>query len=306
MHFGGGSVRSGWYQVAFEREIRNDITPLGIEKPLVAAKTPRGIRIFDGICPHRGANLGYGGKVAADAIICPFHGKPIRMGHADGSKYCVTERPALTVGGLVFVCLSPEIDTGFRAALLELDKDHYFVAGFTLEVNAPAELVIENGFDATHFHPVHRVCKPPRLEIIPSSDRELRAAGEFVLPPSPWQKSAKDGDPVAVPYCATSFGPGLILSSMGGHHPYSVLTSATPVSKRKALVRLSLIVPPGPHGKAPVPASCEYLLEQSKKGLEADMVIWNHMDFDSPVHYSPEDNTVIEYRKFLNRFPSVT
>jgi ribosomal protein S12 methylthiotransferase accessory factor len=61
-------MRSGWFQVAFERELSRDVTALEIEKPLIAVRTASAIRVFAAVCPHRGAHLGHGGRLDQDAI----------------------------------------------------------------------------------------------------------------------------------------------------------------------------------------------------------------------------------------------
>lgn len=302
-------MRSGWYQVAYVKELKNAVTPLEVEKPLIAVKSGTQVRVFDAICPHRGAHLGYGGELTADGIVCPFHAKTIRMGAEKpcaqecGSGYYVNEYQTLTIGGLVFVLIPPADKPDLPNVLRELDQDHFFVPGFTLRVQAPAELIIENGFDATHFHPVHQVCRHPDLAVVESRFGELRATGTFLLPPTKWQQKVTDTNVIPVPYTALGLSPGIILSQLAGESPYWVLTSATPISKKEALLRLSVIVPPGADGKAPSPSSCEYLLSQSQKGLQSDLTIWRHMDHSSPSRYAPEDGAVIEFRRFLNRFP---
>src|SRR5689334_9118972 len=57
-------IYNGWYQVAFERDLTADVTPANIgTHPLALVRTETGVRAVDGVCPHRGAHLGYGGKL---------------------------------------------------------------------------------------------------------------------------------------------------------------------------------------------------------------------------------------------------
>ncbi|HEX3763071.1 MAG TPA: Rieske 2Fe-2S domain-containing protein [Kofleriaceae bacterium] len=296
-------MRSGWFQVAFERELSHDVTTLEIEKPLIAVRTGRELRVFDAVCPHRGAHLGHGGRVDRDAIVCPFHGHRIRLGASDDAALCIAEHPVLRVGGLVFVWLSNHVPTDLPAILAELDMDHYFIPGFSMTVPAPAELVIENGFDAAHFQPVHALCRPPVLAVVSHTASELRAEGRFAIPPSRWQRSASSE--LEVPYTARGLSPGVILSHLGGQHPYHVLTAATPIGPRASIVRLSLILPPTPAGTAPDHADCEYLLEQSRAGLENDLAIWRNLATSAPQRFHDGDGPVVEFIQFVRRFPVV-
>lgn len=299
-------MRSGWFQVAFERELSHDVTALEVEKPLIAVRTGGEIRVFDAVCPHRGAHLGHGGRVdpAADAVVCPFHGHRIRLGAARGGPLCIAEYPALRIGGLVFAWLSSEPPTDLRGVLAELAASHDFVPGFAMAVPVPAELVIENGFDAAHFHPVHALNRPPVLAVVSHTASELRAEGRFALPP--WRCRPGAASEIEVPYTARGLSPGLILSHLGGDRPYHVVTAATPIAPRACIIRLSLILPASPPGAPPDRADCEHLLEHSRMGLERDLAIWKHLASDAPQRLRDDDGPVVEFSRFVRRFPVVT
>jgi 3-ketosteroid 9alpha-monooxygenase subunit A len=293
-------MRSGWFQVAFERELPLGVTALEVEKPLIAVRTERGIRVLDAVCPHRGAHLGHGGRIDGDAVVCPFHGYHIRMGASESSPLCIAEHLVLRVSGLVFVWLSKGTPTDLPAILNNLDKDHYFVPGFSMKVPAPAELIIENGFDAAHFQPVHAICEPPPLVVVSHTESEIRAEGIFTLLRSRGQRVTK------VPYTARALSPGLILSHLGGERPYYVITAATPLGRRECLLRLSLILPSTAPSKAPDAADCEYLLEQSRKGIEKDLAIWRTISVDAPQRFLAGDDPVVEFGRFVRRFPELS
>jgi 3-ketosteroid 9alpha-monooxygenase subunit A len=297
-------MRGGWHQVAFRRELTAEVTPLQIERPLVAVRAGDRIRVFDAVCPHRGAHLGHGGTLDGAAIVCPFHARRVGLGAASGLAECVAEHPTLSVGGMVFARLSSDGSGELESMLRAIDRDHYYIAGFSMNVPCPAELVIENGFDAAHFQPVHAVCEPPRLEVVAAADGAMRAQGRFVLPRSLWQSGP--GNTVTVPYTACALSPGIVLSHLGGQHPYYVLTAATPLAPRECLVRLSVAVPAGPGGVAPDTERCEYLIAQMQRGLEQDLVIWRHLSVGAPQRYTVEDAPVAAFRRYVNRFPELS
>jgi 3-ketosteroid 9alpha-monooxygenase subunit A len=67
---------SGWFQVAWSAEIGvGDVRPLRyFDTDLVAFRGTSGrLTVLDAHCPHMGADLGYGGRVEGDDIVCPFH-----------------------------------------------------------------------------------------------------------------------------------------------------------------------------------------------------------------------------------------
>ena len=66
----------GWFRVAYSDELTSGkVIPLRyFGRDLVLWRTQDGQpQIFDAYCPHLGAHLGYGGKVTARGIQCPFH-----------------------------------------------------------------------------------------------------------------------------------------------------------------------------------------------------------------------------------------
>jgi len=289
-------MRGGWYQIAFDREVTEGIHPLSVERRLIAVRRADKIRVFDAVCPHRGAHLGHGGKLDGEAVICPFHARRIGLGPAAGCDYRVNEYESFSIGGMVFARLGDEgADVPF--ILRSLARDHELIPGFTMTVPVAAELVIENGFDALHFQPVHALHAPPSLNVVSDQDGELRVEGVFSVSRSYWQNGP--GAVISVPYAARGLSPGLILSHLGGANPVYLLTSATPLSPAECTIRLSIAVPAG-DGDA---ARREYVIEQARRGMELDLEIWRNLAPDAPARYAPEDAAVIAFRRYVARFP---
>jgi 3-ketosteroid 9alpha-monooxygenase subunit A len=296
----GDAVGLGWYQIAFERDLHEGVNEIAAWRPLMALRTRKGLRVFDATCPHRGANLAWGGCPDGDSIRCPFHDRRIGLGADMGSGYQVREYPVLTVGGMVFACFSERHEHGFRALMQQLDRDHYFVAGFATPARVAAELVIENGFDCTHFGPVHSVLGGPGMQARSSEHGEFSAQGTFLLPASPWQQTSEEQGRVAVPYRARAFSAGIVVSEMGGADPYWVITTAMPTAEHECIIRLSIAVPAGADGAAPNAERCSYLIHQCKLGIESDLVVWEHLQPAFAARYAPEDRVVVQFRKFLS------
>ena len=67
---------TGWFQVAWTDEVQpGQAVPLAyFGRDLVLFRTESGeVKVLDAFCPHLGAHLGHGGKVAGESITCPFH-----------------------------------------------------------------------------------------------------------------------------------------------------------------------------------------------------------------------------------------
>src|SRR4051812_40483999 len=117
------SYSHGWFQLAFEEELEPIFTPLRFaSRSLMAVRNPESgvVRVFDAVCPHRGAHLAHGGRLAGDAVICPFHSYRIGLGTNSADGFCVREYPALVAAAGLFVRLSDRESPDFPGALADM------------------------------------------------------------------------------------------------------------------------------------------------------------------------------------------
>lgn len=289
---------SGWYQVAFERDLGGDITSAAIgEQRLILVRRGDSVRCFSAVCPHRGADLGQGECLAEAAVACPFHGFRIGLDGPGDYGFRAPEYQVLVWGGMVFARLTEGHDNGLAAFFEEHYHGHYFVPGFEIAVRVSAELVIENGFDAAHFRTVHGIGNEPEFTIRCGSG-PLVAEGVFEIAATPAHRASTGESIIRVPYTARAFSPGLIVSEMAGHKPYSVVTAATPDAGRGCVIRLSLILP---DGGGQLLERSRYLLEQSRLGLERDRRLWESIPAKAPFRLTQRDRSVAAFREFCRR-----
>ena len=282
--------------MAFESELTGDITPIDVGgMPVILVADGDRVRVFDAICPHQGANLGYGGRLDARGIICPFHGKRVTFGTQLGTEYCIREYPTLGYGGMVFVLLSEQHENGLTDLLEELVIDHVFVPFNCTPLAAAGELVIENAFDASHFRPVHRVRNSPRFSVQHTGEGSLVAEGQLHVPVSPWHRGEPDVI-LEIPFRACALSPQLVFSQIGGGNPYWVITGVTPTADG-CLVRQSLVIPRS-EGALPDTDRIAYLARASKEGLEQDRIIWEHLRPPACPRYGPDDAALLAFREF--------
>ncbi|RAS69720.1 Rieske-like 2Fe-2S protein [Lentzea atacamensis] len=167
----------GWFAVGFSSEF-----PVGrvlrrnfMGEELVVYRTRSGrVCVTRPFCPHLGAHLGYGGRVEAENIVCPFHhfafgpsGDCVRTGTGapPPPKARLDTLEVREVNGMVLVWhhaqgatpqweIPPVPTDGFPATAHRT---------FTL-VDHPQDIV-ENSVDWAHFRPVHKLAievrKPP-------------------------------------------------------------------------------------------------------------------------------------------------
>jgi 3-ketosteroid 9alpha-monooxygenase subunit A len=296
----------GWHQMAFERELRDRITPVSLgQLPLVLIKDRERVRAVDAACPHRGAHLGYGGRIDGEVIVCPFHGHRVGLGAESDCRYKVHEYRTLTVGGLVFLLLDERHENGLSTLLEELNRTHFFVQGFTLTANAPAELVVENGFDPGHFECVHALKSRPSLRLLEGNKGELIVHSTFETAAfdSNWHRDGNGHTSTAIGFVATVFSPNLCISRLGaGEDEHFVISGATPNGDGGCTIRVSVAVRARADGRPPSEQTIRSLLRDSKLAYEQDMVIWEHRVHDAPSRFDEDDGLVIEFHRYCKRF----
>jgi 3-ketosteroid 9alpha-monooxygenase subunit A len=289
-------ANKGWYQVAFEREIRGELTPAALgDKRLVLVRQAGKLRAYDATCPHRGAHLGFGGQLRENAVQCPFHGYLVRLGADPRHRFSVPEFPVAAIGGMVFVRISSEHDNGWVRYLEELDRTHFIVNGFELPVRTPMTTVIENAFDQRHFHAVHGV-RTDEFVVRTTEDGALTVDSTFYVP----TRGADGTESISsARYRAVVPSPGLAAVELRGPTPYTIVTGATDTATPgECLVRLSVAYPRSVWPAGPPATVYEPLLQYSRRGLEEDRVVWEHLAPPAEPLWMPQDAPAREFHRF--------
>jgi len=302
----------GWYQIAFERDLQADVSsvPVG-DRRLLIVRSGGEINVYDAVCPHRGADLGVGGKLLDPRVLtCPYHGHRIALGGEGGGPYCVAKYPSLVRSGLIFALVG-DFEVGKLPDMLDyLERTHKIFAGFTKTIKVPPEMVIENAFDWAHFPPVHDVLKveygEPTVE-----DGVFTATTKLRVGPSMWQGGGDgshhdDGSTfVEVPLLARAYSPNLTITQVavgGGDHPHFVIASAVPMLDGTSTIRLSVAMPRLVEGFEPPQELADVIMQFESMGLEQDRPVWENLALNATPKYTAEDDNVLKYRKFCERF----
>jgi nitrite reductase/ring-hydroxylating ferredoxin subunit len=163
-------------------------------RDLVAYRPSDGrVRIFDAHCPHLGANLGVGGTVVDDMIVCPFHAWRFNAdGACAGIPYAeripaqarLRDYPVQEANGFVYVYFDeaggepawsiPEIE--------DWDDQETWTPyrELTWQIRTHVQEIAENGFDAAHQIPVHDAIGLPKVTGAPSGPVfEVDVYGEY-------------------------------------------------------------------------------------------------------------------------------
>ena len=295
--------KHGWFQVAFERDLKQPINAINMGgRAIILACIEGTWRAFDAFCPHRGAHLAFGGQVEGKVIVCPFHDYQIGLGACSTHGFKVEEYAVLVTAGLVFVRLSPGHDFGFQQAWQTMLTDHVVFPGYDMAVGAPAQLVVENGFDNRHFLAVHGVCNDARFSVTSGEHEELVVEGIFEIPVVEPQRNLTKQHSAPSSYRLRAFSPGITLGQLGGNTPYTVITCATPTTEDRCLLRVSLGLPISHYGPHPPKELATTLLGYIRSGLQQDQVIWDHMNHRQSQRLLPGDHAVAQFQNFCTQF----
>jgi hypothetical protein len=290
------AVHSGWYLLGFDSEIGRGLTPLHIGRQLVAVRGRDRIGAFDATCPHRGAHLGYGGRLADGAVICPFHGKRIALGGP--GRLSVAEHEVVRVGDAVFVRLSddPAHDRGFRQVLSDLAEQRHVVGVLSEHVPVPPDVIVENAFDAEHFSAVHLVPRVTGMEAKPGETGELVIEGEFATAPPFWEKGRDKV--VHSRFVARAYSPGIVVTEVGPpDRAHVVITAASP-APGGCLARFALAIRPAQMDEFGA------LAAGARHAFKQDFEVWSHLDPAVVPKLDVRDAPVVAFREFCAGFPA--
>jgi 3-ketosteroid 9alpha-monooxygenase subunit A len=291
----------GWHQIGYEREVLNELTPVSLDQTeLMLVKRSSGLYAYSAHCPHRGANLCYGGELHDEHVVCPFHGRRIGLGEPVEDGFGVAAYRTISAGGLVFALLDEACDAGFDAYLRKLDATNFIIAGFTVTVRMKPEYVIENALDHRHFAKVHGIINTPQLQLLESEAGEMVVRAQLRTPrPNAWQEQTSSG----VELLIRIFSPTLCATELrDGTVTRTVLTSATPDAGGQCHIRVSVAVPPQADGSPPEESAIRALLRDSRTAIEQDARIWQHLPHRPRNRFTADDDLVVQYYRFCTRF----
>lgn len=306
-------LHAGWYLLAFTSTLTEELTPVTVgERRLMVVRSDGdegpSFQVADSTCPHRGANLAIGGSVRGSCVVCPFHGRLIRVG-THPTRPSVRAYETVHIGELLFVRfgLDPLGDNGFPASIRRLSEGKEIRAAVDRAVRVPVDFVVENAFDIEHFPTVHGVPSLQGMVTERRADGTLSIGGDFLTVADPWydlryRKAVADylgGQGQAAThrsaFRAVAFSPTIVATSFGtGVDDPVILTGALPTPEGTQ-VRVAVI------GDAHQPL--DYIVDGSRLAISQDSVVWANLDPAAPWDLGPEDVNVMAFRDYVADFP---
>ena len=311
-------LHGGWYLLALAEELTGEVTPVELgDRALMVIRDGERLRVLDARCPHRGAHLGYGGRLAPGragaSVICPFHGKRIGLG-AGTARLCVTEYQSIVAGDAIFVRLGadPAEDRGFEQAIKEIAAEKQIVGALVRPIRVPPAYVIENAFDYSHFTAVHGVGRVTGFGLREDAAGGIAVEGDFwtAVPPTVAQQTTAQQAAIQQAaaladrglrsrFCARAVSPSLVLSELGPPEiSHTLITSAIPVGGAAdgCVIRVALGVRPA------ALSAVSALVSSVRRNIDQDAVIWDHLDPAAPARYDRADLPALAFRQFCAGF----
>ena len=263
-------------------------------------------RVFDAFCPHLGANLGVGGAVCGDGIICPFHGWRFdgsghlvevpgldRPPRAAASSWIVSER-----NGQIFVWhhadgAPPDFDI-IRYRPDEAAWTPWRSNVYTVRVHV--QDLTENIIDRSHFYAVHDMAAPDDQVF------DVQFDGSSMVVEQSMRVTAVSEAGYEVRSTTTTCGPGAVAVEV--HQDLiEMLTyiTQTPVDDELVEVGLHFSMKRLPDDAA-TDAISELNDKITNEQFRQDLPIWENKIYrDRPI-LTKVDGPVSQYRRWFQQF----
>lgn len=307
------SIHAGWYLLGFTSDWSSPTTPvvLGDRRLMVVrSEGEDGVlfQVADSTCPHRGANLAVGGEVRGNCVVCPFHGRLIRLGEHP-SRLSVRTYETAHFGPLLFVRIGTgeSGNTPLPQQFRRLTEGKRVVAAVDMLVDVPVEYVVENAFDTEHFPAVHGVPSLAGMRTERPADGTLTIGGDFLTKDDPWhdlrlatalnQFLGSRSGPATYrsAFRAVAYSPTVVATSFGrGQEDPIIVTGALPTPNGTA-VRVAVI------GSESDPL--DRIAEASVLAIHQDRQVWAHLDPAATWALDDQDVNVIAFRDYVADFP---
>jgi len=308
---------TGWYLVAQSVDVGvGDVKPVHyFGRELVLFRTERGHAvILDAHCPHMGAHLGYGGRVEAEGIRCPFHSWRFdAAGRCDDVPYSRLAAlplaglacwPVHETSGLILVHYS---EHGLAPSWWMPDRAEWDSPGWVgyelrgWRIRMHTQELAENIPDTAHFLYVHSLPAQPVAEV--EVDRHVYR-----------QRTVTRAGDDEFAFTQEAFGLGLVwlhvpgrapgaadISDAGAAPAYTFLTATTPIDEESVDLRLLFLVNEGP-GATGLSQVGRALIEATAENTARDVPIWEHKVYRQRAPLVPGDGPINVLRRWARQF----
>lgn len=303
----------GWYLAAFSSDVGvAEVKRLHyFGQELVCFRGQDGLaHVLDAYCPHQGANLGVGGFVGGNDIVCPFHawrfsgeGLNTRIPYAPCDTGALLQ-PWTTreLDGMIYVWYHPDHEepTWEPQPVPEFNDAAYPPSWHSdpIEMTVPLQETYENAVDAAHFVQVHRAHAMPTVNV-------LKVDGPLFIAELPDQTLRSDRGPFQAVVTSDLWGLGIDIARMKSDFMHIVyMHLQTPIDEKRIEIRFHItcrrLNKEDGHQEPPefVARIGEGLLVE----LRNDKVIWDNKIYRPSPRLAENEGPVLEYRRWAQQF----
>jgi phenylpropionate dioxygenase-like ring-hydroxylating dioxygenase large terminal subunit len=296
-----------WYRVAASSEVEpGEILSLRyFGEELICWRGEDGLAHVQGAyCAHLGANIGCGGFVKGDSVVCPFHhwrydgeGRNVEIPYRDKPQRAarLTSYPTFEGNGLIYAWYSAErnepdwtppilaeaLDPGY----LRFDSDPW-------EIKTHVQEIFENTVDIAHFQFVHGVSGFGAVELVQDGPMFRSIASVTMKTPRGEVNGAVESE---------LWGLGLDYVRQRGLGPGKTIFSATPVEEE--LVRASYTFFVEKNEETGEPSNYgNGLMREFSRQITQDIPIWEAKIYRDQPRLAMGEGAIVDYRRWVEQF----
>jgi len=275
-------IPNGWFQVEWSHELKaGEVKPVKyFGQELVLFRGEDGTaHLLDAFCPHLGANLGYGGKVEGNEIVCPFHawrfdGSGACAGipyagkipkQARLKKWTIVERNGMIMAWHHIGGEDPQWEVPTFTELSSEDWSEPDHRSWT--VGTCNQEMAENAVDTAHFCYLHGTAGMPKSEAKIIDKHTLHVVAQTVM-------STKHG-PVPGQIDVYEYGFGLNTTRFTGLVETFLVSSNTPIDEDSCDLRFTFMVKKFGNNDITRGIGRAYVKEIARQ-LEQDIPVWEN------------------------------
>jgi Phenylpropionate dioxygenase and related ring-hydroxylating dioxygenases, large terminal subunit len=300
-------VPDSWYRVASVDDV-----PVGTVFPvrafgrdLICYRGGSGrLSVLDAYCPHLGANIGCGGFVDGDEVVCPFHhwrfdadGRNTRIPYRDrpnrGAR--LGSWRTLERNGQILVWYSsrgaepdwepPELAEATSPDFVRIESEAWLIKTHVQEI-------FENTVDIAHFQYVHGVSGFGAVEVVENGPM-FRAVASVTMQTS---RGPVDG---AVE--SELWGMGLDLVRQRGIGQAVAAFTITPIDIDLVRASYTFFVPRDPETGGPSKYGHGFMREFSRQ-ITQDIPIWEAKVHHKQPRLAAGEGAIMDFRRWAEQF----
>ncbi|WP_084727081.1 Rieske 2Fe-2S domain-containing protein [Rhodococcoides yunnanense] len=297
----------GWYRIASSEDVKAGelVSMRWFGEDLICWRSADGgePRVFDAYCAHMGANIGRGGFVQGDTVVCPFHhwkydcaGKNVEIPYRDKPQRGARQKvwTAIERNGQILVWNAPDgSEPDWTPPQLPEATDPEFVSIVSEKiwtVRTHVQEVFENTVDVSHFQFVHGVAGFGSVELVEDGPM-FRATASVSMETS---RGKVDG---AVE--SELWGLGLDIVRQVGIGRARSIFSVTPIDDEQVVATHTFFVPgdadgPSRYGKA--------FMREFSRQIEQDIPIWETKLYRAKPRLATGENAILDFRRWATQF----